>query len=126
MSDELKQWEAFLDRAEIYDQTMIIGEKLEDYETLLRGLYDELTPRGIMEENQVFKLANAIWRRKRIDRWIQCMVFYKQVELQRKSQKKSALKRELKLLAPEFLKAKDVKEVEALLGKLKDPLGKKL
>jgi predicted ribosome quality control (RQC) complex YloA/Tae2 family protein len=78
-----------------------------------------------MEDVQVLKLAKAIWSRNRIDRYVQVKMQAKQNEISF-TNKISHLVEKLKPLAPKFLEAKGVKEVEELLNKLEDPLGKQL
>jgi hypothetical protein len=123
MVDTSKAWEEFLDSANIEDQTILWGESYERYEDNLRKLYEEFTPHGIMEENQINRLAKSIWTRDRIDRNVQFKMNAKQNEL-RANNLISHLVEKLKPLAPSFLKAKTVKEVEDLLNKFEDPNGK--
>jgi hypothetical protein len=125
MSGNTNGWEEFLERADIEDLTMIGYETYEEYEEFLRALYEELTPHGIMEENQVFRLAKVIWSRNRIDRYAQLKMRGKQIEIS-VTNRISYIAEKLKPLAPKFLNAKSVKEVEELLEKLEDPIGKQL
>ena len=114
MTNKRSGWDGFLYRAEIYEKTMIGGETHEQYEAFLRGVYDDLTPSGTVAEYQVLRLAKLLWDRKRIDRYEQFKLEGKQLKIQ----ETNTAVAELILLAPEFLKAKDVEEVEVLLGKL--------
>lgn len=125
MADKTSDWEAFLDNAHVEDLTMIGYETHEDYEKLLRALYEEFTPHGIMEQTQVLKLAKMIWSRNRTDSYTQRKMSNQQSDISA-TNRISYLVQELKLLEPNFLKAKTVKEVEELLDKLEDPLGKQL
>jgi hypothetical protein len=125
MVDTSKGWEAFRYRAGIAEQTMLWGETHEDYENLLQQLYQEFTPNGPMEENQVSRLVKAMWTRNRTDRFVQLKTHAKLVELKARN-KISHLEEKLKLLAPNFLKAKNVKEVNELLDKLEDPACKQM
>ena len=61
-------WEAFRDRAEIYETTMIAAEKHHEFETLLRELYEEFFPDGKTEEDLVNRLAVLHWERRRLYR----------------------------------------------------------
>jgi len=107
MSEKTIGWEAFRDSANIDDLTVLPGESYEEYEDLLRELYEELTPHGIMEQIQVLKLAKAVWSRKRTDRYVQLKMYDKQSKL-RVTNRISHLVEKLKLLAPKFLEAKSV------------------
>src|SRR5471030_1922944 len=102
MSEKISDWEAFRDSANIADQTMLWGETYEEYENLLRKLYEELTPHGIMEENQILRLAKAMWTRNRTDRNVQLNMHVKRDELRVKN-RISHLVEKLKPLAPIFL-----------------------
>jgi hypothetical protein len=81
MSEKTSGWGAFRDSANIDDLTMITYESHEQYEELLRALYEEFTPHGIMEDNQVLRLAKMIWSRNRTDRYVQLKMYDKQLKL---------------------------------------------
>jgi hypothetical protein len=119
MSDEIEQWEAFRDRANIEDQTMMWDETHEVFEERLRELYAEFAPVGVTEEDLVLRMAKLRWDRHRLDRFAQLKMHSAQIELRTKN-KISHMAEKLKALAPEFLKAKTVKEVESLFSKHPD------
>jgi hypothetical protein len=125
MSGKTTSWDAFRDSANINDLIMLPGESHEKYEDLLRKLHEDLTPNGIMEEIQVLKMTKAIWTRQRTDRYVQLKMHETQLKL-RVTNTISHHVEKLKLLAPKFLEAVSVKEVEELLDGLEDPLGKQL
>ena len=76
-------WEAFRDRAEIFETTMIAAEKHQEFETLLRELYEEFFPDGKTEEDLVNRLAVLHWERRRLYRSEQVKMEIRQAELNR-------------------------------------------
>ena len=124
MSDTTCDWEAFRESANIEEQVMLSDETHEQYENHLRRLYEEFKPVGLMEENQILKIAKTIWIRNRLDRYTQYKMRAKQHDIEN-TNKISRIEEELKPLAPDFRKATSVREVEELLKKL-DSSGKRL
>src|ERR1700730_9157690 len=125
MSDKSNGFEEFLNRAEIYELTMLPGESHDEYEEMLRALYEEFKPCGLMEEDQILKMATAVWKRKRWDRFLQIKMAASQRNI-RVTNKFSHVFEKLKNLAPEFLKTASVKEVEKLRAVIGDPLAKEI
>jgi len=101
-------WEAFRDRAEIFETTMIAAEKHQEFETLLRELYEEFFPDGKTEEDLVNRLAVLHWERRRLYRSEQFKMEIRQGELNRQLPYAQAGH------AMQFKTAKLVKAVEAL------------
>jgi hypothetical protein len=109
-------WEAFRKRAKIPEKTMIGAETHKEYESALRELYDEFEPHGITEQDLVIRLASLRWDRNRLDRFGQLKMLDRRNEVASTNQRSDLVKK-LKALAPAFLKAISVKEVEELLSK---------
>ena len=112
-------WEAFRDRAESYETTMIPAETHEAFEKLLKDLYDEFSPVGRTEELLVQRLASLHWERDRLHRDAQFKMEIRGGELRRQVRQTHSFAR-LKSLAPEFKKAKTREELEKLFSKVDD------
>ena len=106
-------WEAFRDRAEIFETTMIAAEKHQEFETLLRELYEEFFPDGKTEEDLVNRLAVLHWERRRLYRSEQFKMEIRQGELNRQLPYAQSVAK-IKSHAMEFKTAKLLKQVEAL------------
>ena len=57
----------------LYSDDIIIksatfSEDADQYEALVRSLFDELRPRGVLQEELVLKVANCMWRSRRVVR----------------------------------------------------------
>ena len=108
-------WEAFRDRAEIFETTMIAAEKHQEFETLLRELYEEFFPDGKTEEDLVNRLAVLHWERRRLYRSEQFKMEIRQAELNRQLPYAQSVAK-IKSHAMEFKAAKHVKQVEPFLS----------
>ena len=103
-------WEAFRDRAPIYETTMIPAETHRAFEDLHRELYEEFSPVGITEERLVHRLADLYLERDRLYRYTQFKMETRQAEINRHVPFAQPIK-ELKSRAVEFKKAKKIKKL---------------
>jgi hypothetical protein len=108
-------WEAFRDRAEIYETTMIAAEKHEAFETLLRELYEEFFPNGTTEEDLIHRLAVLRWERDRLYRYEQSKMEMRQAELNRQLPYAQYIAK-IRSHALEFKTAKLAKEFKAFVS----------
>jgi hypothetical protein len=118
---EKSGWEAFRNRANIYETTLLPGENLEDFEDLLKRHYEEWTPDGTTEEYLTLDIAKWRWERDRFERSQQLSMFCRQYEFRSVNQLLQGI-RKLRLLAPEFQAAKSAEDVEKVLSKVDEPL----
>ena len=118
---EKSGWEAFRDRANIYEKTLLPGENLEDFEDLLKRHYEEWTPDGTTEEYLTLDIAKWRWERDRFERSQELAIFRRQYEFRSVNQLLQGI-RKLRLLAPEFQAAKSAEDVEKVLSKVDEPL----
>jgi hypothetical protein len=114
---EMSGWEAFRDRANIYEMTMMPGENVEDFEDLLRRHYEEFRPDGTTEGFYALEIAKWRWERDRYERSQQLSMFRRQWEFATINQFLRGI-RQLKPLAPEFQAAKSAEDVEKVLSKV--------
>ena len=84
---------AFVDRAPIYDTTLIAAETHQSFEDLHEQLYEEYSPVGITEEHLVQRLAFLFWERDRLYRYLQFQMEDRQYELKREFPAAQAIKR---------------------------------
>ena len=115
MSEQASACETFLEKASIEDLTFFGDETPEQFADVLRNLYDEVKPAGFLEENQVFRIAKAIWTRTRFDRSMQVKMFDHLLHNEILNLNIEQLEK-MKIHAEKFLKCKSVKEVEALIA----------
>ena len=109
-------WEAFRDRAEIVETTMIPGETHRAFEALHRELYDEFLPVGTMEERLIQRLAVLNWERDRLYRSIQFKMEMRQGELNRQVPHAQTIAK----LKSRAQNARISREVEAFLSEHED------
>jgi hypothetical protein len=114
---EKSGWEAFRDRGNIYEMTLLPNENLEDFEDLLKGHYEEFTPDGTTEEDLTLQIAKWRWERDRYDRSQQLAMFRRQFEFMTVNEFLRGI-RKLKTLAPKFQAAKSPEDVEKVLTKV--------
>jgi len=114
---EKSGWEAFRDRANIYEKTLLPGENLEDFEDLLKRHYEEWTPDGTTEEYLTLDIAKWRWERDRYERSQQLSMFRRQYEFRSVNHLLQGI-RKLRRLAPEFQAAKSAEDVEKVLSKV--------
>jgi hypothetical protein len=114
---EISGWEAFRDRANIYEITLLPGENLEDFEDLLKSHYEEYTPVGTTEEFLTLDIAKCRWERDRYERSQQLSMFRRQYEFMTINQLLRGI-RKLRAVAPEFQAAKSAEDVEKVLSKV--------
>jgi hypothetical protein len=121
MLRELKTsgWKAFRDRAKIFEITMLVGEKLEDFEDLLKSHYEEWTPDGTTEEYLTLEIAKLRWQRDRCERSQQLLMDLRQHDFVTCNRLAHEL-RKLKSLVPEFQAAKNEDDVEKVLSKVEE------
>jgi hypothetical protein len=113
--DKTSGWRAFIDRAQIYETTMIPAETHQAFESLHRELYEEFSPVGITEERLVQRLAVLNLERDRLSRYAQLKMEIRQAEIEREVPFARTIEG-LKSRGEEFEKAKTVKEVEKFLS----------
>jgi hypothetical protein len=118
---EKSGWEAFRDRANIYEKTLLPGENLEDFEDLLKRHYEEWTPDGTTEEYHTREIAKLRWERDRFERSQQLSMFRRQSDFMTINQFLRGI-RKLRRLAPEFQAAKSAEDVEKVLSKVDEPV----
>jgi hypothetical protein len=114
--DGISGWDAFKDRARIYDITLLPGETYEQFEALLKDHYEEFLPDGTTEEHKVRKLATLRWEHDRLERSQQLSISMRQYELMSVFALQDL--RKLRTRASEFQKAKSAEDVERLLLEL--------
>ena len=114
---EKSGWEAFRDRANIYEKTLLPGENLEDFEDLLKRHYEEWTPDGTTEKDLTLDIAKWRWERDRYERSQQLSMFRRQYEFRSVNHLLQGI-RKLRRLAPEFQAAKSAEDVEKVLSKV--------
>jgi hypothetical protein len=83
----------FVDRAPIYDTTLIAAETHQSFERLHEELYEEYSPVGITEEHLVQRLAFLFLERSRLYRYLQFKMEDRQQELQRQFPAAQSIKR---------------------------------
>jgi hypothetical protein len=114
---EKSGWEAFRDRANIYEILLLPGENLEDFEDLLKRHYEEYRPDGTTEEFLTLDIAKWRWERDRFERSQELAIFRRQYEFRSVNQLLQGI-RKLRRLAPEFQAAKSAEDVEKVLSKV--------
>jgi hypothetical protein len=114
---EMSGWEAFKDRANIYEITLLPGEDLQHFEDLLKRNYEEWRPDGTTEEFHTLEIAKFRWERDRYERSQQLSMFGRQYEFVTINQFLHGI-RMLRPLAPEFQAAKRTEDVEKVLSKV--------
>ena len=112
---EMSGWEAFRDRANIYEMTMMPSENVEDFEDLLRSHFEEFRPDGTTEEFHTREIAKLRWERDRYERSQQLSMFRRQWEFANINQFLHGI-RKLRPLAPKFQAAKRTEDVEKVLS----------
>jgi len=114
---EMSGWEAFRDRANIYEITLLPGEDLQVFEELLKRHFEEFRPDGTTEEFHTQEIAKLRWERDRYERSQQLSMFRRQWEFANINQFLQGI-RKLRRLAPEFQAAKSAEDVEKVLSKV--------
>ena len=118
---EMSGWEAFRDRANIYEMTMMPSENVEDFEDLLRSHFEEFRPDGTTEEFHTREIAKWRWERDRYERSQQLLMFGRQWGFETFNQLLRGI-RKLRPLAPKFQAAKSAEDVEKVLSKVDEPV----